>query len=97
MFFVISRLLILPTVRLFDHISEVRLDIKINPKMPRTKSKAVSECNVPVPQEESGLSELTMAEMYQRLKYALDKTDKHLETLTGEIRKTNQCLAGLQF
>ena len=41
--------------------------------------------------------ELTMAEIYRSLKEALYRTDKRLNELTWEMKKTNKWLAGLQF
>ena len=35
--------------RVFDYTSVVYLDVKVGPKMPRTKSKGVSEGNGPAP------------------------------------------------
>ena len=55
--------------------------------MPRAKSKAVSEGNGLVIQDESGYDELTIAELYRVLKERFDGMDSHVEKLTGKIRK----------
>ena len=60
---------------------------KVSPKMPRAKSKAVSEGNGLVIQDESGYDELTIAELYRVLKERFDGMDSHVEKLTGKIRK----------
>ena len=72
------------------------LDVGVNPKIPRTKSKAVPEGNGPFPHDEYGSCEPTTADIYPLLKERFDKTDKHLKKLTGEMKRTNQRLAGLQ-
>ena len=86
--------------RVFNHTqinSVVCLDVEVSPNMPRTKSKAVSEGNSPVPQDKFGSGKLTMAEQCRVSKEVFNRTKRHLEELTGEMRKTNQRLARLQL
>ena len=45
----------------------VCLDVKINPKISQTKSKAVSEDNGPLPLDKSGFRELSMVGIYRAL------------------------------
>ena len=72
------------------------LDVEVNPKMPRTKSKAVSEGNGPFLRNKAGFGELTGKETYRALKEGFDRADKHLEKFTGRIQMTIQRLTGLQ-
>ena len=51
--------------RAFDHTKAVCLDVKNSPKMSRTKSKAVSDGNDPIPQDTAGYGKLTMAEIHR--------------------------------
>ena len=72
------------------------LDVKVSPKIPRTKNKAVSEDNDPVSQNEFGSGEITMVELYRVLKKTTDNSfdrtithfdhqDKTFEESKGEI------------
>ena len=72
------------------------LDVKVSLRITRTNSKAVSENNGPVPHDESWFSEPTIADIHRLLKQGLDQMDKHLRTLTAEMKRTNQRLAGVQ-
>ena len=53
---------ILPVARVFDRTNRVYLDVKVSPKMPRAKSKAVSAGNGLIPQDGSVFGKPTMAE-----------------------------------
>ena len=53
--------------RAYDHTGVVCLDVKVSPKTPRTKSKAVSKGNGPIPQDKYGFGGLTMKKMYRVL------------------------------
>ena len=58
-------MLALSMARMFDHTGEVCLDVEVDPKMPRTMSKAISEDNGAIPQDESEFGGLTMEETYR--------------------------------
>ena len=65
--------------RVSGHTSEVCLNVKISPNMPRTKSKAISKGNVPISPKRSGFGELTMmAEIYRVL---ADEIDNHFDRM----------------
>ena len=49
-------------------ITLVCLDVEVTPKIPRTKSKAVSEVNDPFLHNKAGPGELTIEEIYRLLK-----------------------------
>ena len=66
-------LLLLPVARVFDHTSRVCLDVEVSPKMPWTKSKAVSEGNGPLLHDESGFGKLKMVELYRVLNSLLER------------------------
>ena len=84
--------------RVFDHTSAVCLSAKVNHEIPRTKSSAVPEGNVPFPHVDYGSGEPTMmAVVYRLLKQGFNKLNKHLDKLTVKIRATNQHLSGLQL
>ena len=83
--------------RVFNHTSRVCLDFKLSPKIPRTRSKTVSEGNDIVPHDKSGFSEATMDETYRVLRKTFNRIDRHLEELTGNMSKISQHLAGLQL
>ena len=57
--------------------------------MPRNWSKAVSEGNGPVPQQqELGSGQPTLADVYQMVKVLFDKSDKKMDEHAEEMRVT---------
>ena len=72
------------------------LGAEVSPEMPRMKSKAVPEGNGLFPQDEAGSAEPTIAGTHRASKEGFNRMDKHLEKVTGMLRRTNQRLAGMQ-
>ena len=78
----------------------------VNPKMPRTETKAVPEGNGPIPHDDYGSGEPIMAELYRVFKEGFYRMNKHFDIMTNkfdrhkiqrnEDKRTNQRLAGLQ-
>ena len=79
------------------------LDVEINPKMPRTKSKAVPEGSDPFSHDDYGPGGLTMEEIYRTFAEELDRcfdrntshSDLRFEDME-EGNKNTQHLAGLK-
>ena len=79
------------------------LNVKVNPEMPRVKSKAVHDSNDLVLQNKSGLDGLTMEEIRRVFAEELDKSfnrwTSHVDLerrLENKEKKTNQRLVGLR-
>ena len=74
-------------------ITPVCLDVKINLRMPRTKSKATSEGNGPIHQNKSGFGELTTVEIYgvfaEELDKSFDKNKGHFDQRFKESKEKN--------
>ena len=90
--------------RVPDHTtSEVCLDVKVSPKIPRTENKADLEGNGPILQDKSGVGELTMEKVHrvliEELNKYFDKMTRHFDQKFEESKKSkdDQRLAGLQF
>ena len=87
---------------MFCHTTSV-LNVKINPQMPQMKSKDVFEGKGPVPQDLSGLDELTIEEVCRTFSEELDKFfDRgtshfaHERFENTKEKNTNQRLARLE-
>ena len=87
-------LLTLPVAMVSDHISVMCFDVKVNPKMPRTKSKAVPEGNGSFPPNKAGSGELTMAKPDRLLKNKFDGQPRRIKEshvgTEGEPQKTKR-------
>ena len=59
----LSKSPILPVTRVFDNTSDYCLGAEVSPKMPRTRSKALSEANDPVTRDEYGSGEPTLVKV----------------------------------
>ena len=70
-------------------------DVEVYPKMPRKKSKAVTEGNGPIPHGDVGPDQPTMADLYRMIKEILDKSDRKLDELTEEMGGARQRLRRL--
>ena len=74
-------------------ITLVCLDVKINLKMPRTKSKAALEGNVLIHPNKYGFSELTTVEIYgvfvEELDKSFDKNKGHFDQSFKESKEKN--------
>ena len=72
--------------RLFDQTSGVCFDVEVSPKMPRTRSKAVSECKGLVLHDKSGSGESTMTEIHRVLKQGFDiRMDKYFDRMNNRF------------
>ena len=81
----------------------MRLDVEINPKMPRTKSKAVPESSGHFSHDDYGPGGLTMEELYRMFAEELDKcfdrNTNHSDQRFEDMKEGNmntQHLAGRQ-
>ena len=68
-------------------ITLVCLDVKINLRMPRTKSKAALDENVPIHPNKSGFGELTTVEIMEYLQKNLTKDSTKIKAILTKASK----------
>ena len=72
------------------------LDVEVYPEMPRMWSKAVPEGDGPVPHDEVGPNQPSMADLYRMIEALLDRSDRKLDELTETMRAKGQRSTGLK-